>query len=160
MAMFELPPIPEPRVSPHLLLGAASPLWSYFGAAASAGVAYWWMTRWTRPANLEALFGGRALMPDIVADTVAADLAPVGGESAPMSPLVEASVGSVADVAPAVLAETVAVPALEAAVDEEAGAQAPIPAAATASITPDGEPVDEPSAPKPRVRKAATDADA
>jgi predicted flap endonuclease-1-like 5' DNA nuclease len=37
-------------------VGAASPLWFAFGAAASAGVAFWWMTRWMRPANLEAAF--------------------------------------------------------------------------------------------------------
>src|SRR5206468_10196658 len=37
-------------------LGVASPLWIAFGAAASAGVAYWWMTRWTKAANLEAAF--------------------------------------------------------------------------------------------------------
>ncbi len=36
-------------------LGAFSPLWFAFGAAASAGVTYWWMTRWMRPAHLEAL---------------------------------------------------------------------------------------------------------
>ena len=36
-------------------VGVASPLWALFGAAASAGVAYWWMTRWTRAANVGAL---------------------------------------------------------------------------------------------------------
>ena len=37
-------------------MGVASPLWVMFGAAASAGVAYWWMTRWTRAAvNFEAM---------------------------------------------------------------------------------------------------------
>jgi predicted flap endonuclease-1-like 5' DNA nuclease len=37
-------------------MGVVSPLWAMFGAAASAGVAYWWMTRWTRAgANFEAL---------------------------------------------------------------------------------------------------------
>lgn len=39
----------------NLPIGAASPLWFMFAGAASAGVAYWWMTRWMRPANLEAL---------------------------------------------------------------------------------------------------------
>lgn len=38
-------------------IGAVSPLWAMFGAAASAGVAWWWMTRWTRAANVEALAG-------------------------------------------------------------------------------------------------------
>jgi len=36
-------------------MGVASPLWAMFGAAASAGVAYWWMTRWTRAVNFEAM---------------------------------------------------------------------------------------------------------
>src|SRR5437879_2183709 len=35
-------------------VGAVSPLWLAFGAAASAGVAFWWLTRWSRPANVEA----------------------------------------------------------------------------------------------------------
>ncbi|HEY3799743.1 MAG TPA: hypothetical protein VGL58_15440 [Caulobacteraceae bacterium] len=36
-------------------VGMASPLWAVFGAAASGGVAYWWMTQWTRTAvNIEA----------------------------------------------------------------------------------------------------------
>lgn len=38
-------------------IGAASPLWLAYAGAAGAGVAYWWMTRWTQPANLEAAFG-------------------------------------------------------------------------------------------------------
>ncbi|MGH6972358.1 MAG: hypothetical protein ACREEQ_12185, partial [Caulobacteraceae bacterium] len=38
-------------------LGAASPLWAVFGAAAGVGVAYWWLTRWARPLNIEALAG-------------------------------------------------------------------------------------------------------
>jgi predicted flap endonuclease-1-like 5' DNA nuclease len=37
-----------------LPLGMANPLWLAFGAAASAGAAWWWMTRWARPVNLEA----------------------------------------------------------------------------------------------------------
>ncbi len=40
----------------RLPMGVVSPLWAMFGAAASAGVAYWWMTRWARAAvNFEAL---------------------------------------------------------------------------------------------------------
>ena len=56
MTYFEPGEISTPRVSPHVLLGAASPLWAYFGAATFGGVAYWWMTRWTQAANLEAFF--------------------------------------------------------------------------------------------------------
>lgn len=43
-------------------IGAASPLWWAFAATAGAGVAYWWMTRWARPINLEA-GGGAAPQP-------------------------------------------------------------------------------------------------
>lgn len=109
MATFDLPEMPANRMSPHLMVGVASPLWAYFGAAAASGVAYWWMTRWARPVNLEAMFGGvpalsapveaaleaaeatveaveaseRALVGDI------AEFPPVGGESAPVSPVLE-----------------------------------------------------------------------
>jgi len=38
-------------------IGLASPMWFAFGAAASAGVAWWWATRWARPVNLEAMAG-------------------------------------------------------------------------------------------------------
>lgn len=44
-------------------LGAASPLWFLFGGAASAGLAYWWMTRWTDRSHLEAMFGAPAPAP-------------------------------------------------------------------------------------------------
>ncbi len=36
-------------------IGMASPLWLAFGAATTAGVAWWLMTRWTQALNLEAL---------------------------------------------------------------------------------------------------------
>jgi predicted flap endonuclease-1-like 5' DNA nuclease len=38
-----------------LPLGLANPLWLAFGAAASAGAAWWLMTSWARPVNLEAM---------------------------------------------------------------------------------------------------------
>jgi len=44
-------------------VGAFSPLWMMFAGAASAGVAYWWMARWAKPVNLEALLGARAPAP-------------------------------------------------------------------------------------------------
>ena len=48
-------------------LGVASPLWFAFGAAASAGVAFWWMTQWTRKVNVEALAGAPLGLPKIEA---------------------------------------------------------------------------------------------
>jgi NADH-quinone oxidoreductase subunit E len=38
----------------HAPIGMISPLWLAYGAAASAGVAWWWMTRWAKPVNVEA----------------------------------------------------------------------------------------------------------
>jgi predicted flap endonuclease-1-like 5' DNA nuclease len=59
MALFPTLDIPQADFDTESALrfpiGAASPLWLAFASAAGAGVAYWWMTRWTQPANLEAL---------------------------------------------------------------------------------------------------------
>src|SRR6185437_1176950 len=98
----------------NLPVGLASPLWGLFAGAAMTGAAWWWMTRWARPENLEAMFGAalepeaRTFAPAVaaatepekagpVAETVAEALteaplpaAPVGGEAAPISPVVEA----------------------------------------------------------------------
>ena len=38
-------------------LGMMSPLWIAFGAAASAGAAFWLMSRWAKPTNIEAGMG-------------------------------------------------------------------------------------------------------
>jgi hypothetical protein len=38
-------------------VGVVSPLWLLYAGAASAGMAYWWLTRWAKPSNLEALLG-------------------------------------------------------------------------------------------------------
>ncbi|MBS0410680.1 MAG: hypothetical protein JSR86_12255 [Proteobacteria bacterium] len=51
-------------------VGAASPLWLAFGAAASAGVAFWLATRWTRQTNLEAVLGAPAKALGAVADAL------------------------------------------------------------------------------------------
>ncbi|HEX7886247.1 MAG TPA: hypothetical protein VF474_09745 [Phenylobacterium sp.] len=112
MASFDLPENRQSVVSPALLVGVASPLWTYFGAAAVGGMAYWWLTQWTRPANLEALMGGKAppspepfVKPVLELVETAADAAvatPVGGEAAPISPLATTST------APAIAPEPVA----------------------------------------------------
>jgi hypothetical protein len=47
----------DPQALIRIPVGAASPLWGLFAGAAMSGAAWWWMTRWTRPANLEAVFG-------------------------------------------------------------------------------------------------------
>ena len=72
-------------------VGAVSPLWAVFGAAASAGVAWWWMTRWTRAANVEALAGFAAAQVkqavEQAADTGLRVEEAVVAAAAPASPL-------------------------------------------------------------------------
>ena len=48
-------------------VGVASPLWVMFTGAATAGIAYWWMTRWLKPTNLEALYGEAAAAENLAA---------------------------------------------------------------------------------------------
>lgn len=79
---------PNESVSPaaalHVPIGAASPLWFMFTGAASAGVAYWWMTRWMRPMNLEAV------LPPPSADTAPVEEAAILTEAF-VAPLLEAA---------------------------------------------------------------------
>ena len=58
-----------------LPLGFASPLWFAFGAAASVGAAWWWMTRWTRAVNLEAMAAPAAPALSVVEPAFAPSLA-------------------------------------------------------------------------------------
>jgi predicted flap endonuclease-1-like 5' DNA nuclease len=60
-SIVDTPALDEQRAAARramaLPVGLSSPMWLAFGAAASAGVAWWWMTRWTRATNLEAMTG-------------------------------------------------------------------------------------------------------
>ncbi|MGZ6016867.1 MAG: hypothetical protein ACXWKM_14095 [Phenylobacterium sp.] len=47
----------DPKALLRVPVGLASPLWPLFTGVAVSGAAWWWMTRWTRPANLEAMLG-------------------------------------------------------------------------------------------------------
>ncbi len=94
-------------------VGAASPLWVMFGAAASAGVAWWWLTRWTQAVNVEALAEIAAnqvkTVVEVVADTElqleeAVELAFEQAEAAAEAP-VEAAVAADAVVADPIVAE-------------------------------------------------------
>jgi predicted flap endonuclease-1-like 5' DNA nuclease len=98
-------------------LGVVSPLWAMFGAAAGVGVAYWWMTSWTRAVNFEALSAfapkpaAKAASVEIVAEPESVPaLVETVAEVAPGPAPVEA----VAEVAPE------PAPALEAVVAEAA----------------------------------------
>ncbi|HYD44329.1 MAG TPA: hypothetical protein VEA79_03575 [Phenylobacterium sp.] len=113
----------------HLPIGLASPLWWPFAAATSAGLTFWWMTRWMPAANLEAL--AEAFAP----------LHP------PVPP--EPAVVILEEAAEQVQAATqVPAEATEAAVEE---------AAAVAEVSADPAPEADPAAPK-RKSKAAPEA--
>ena len=67
MTLSFLPEMPkiDPEKGPHLMAGAASPLWLMFGGAAMAGATWWWWSaRWREAVNVEALLApawGKAL---------------------------------------------------------------------------------------------------
>ena len=109
----------------NLSLGMASPLWLAFAGAAMAGSAFWWMSRWTRPANLEAMLELPATPPTAVPDVVAnavepiaevAELAATAVETAVEVATEEAAafVEGLAEVDPVVDAAPVAAAAVEA----------------------------------------------
>ncbi len=153
MASFDLPDVPRPRVSPAWLVGATSPLWPYFGAIAAGGVAYWWMTRWTRPVNLEAMMAPGIALSTLalnpVADaadavTLAADETQAASAETLLEDAPLAGIGEGAPLAGIVEATSPEPPAMVAAPPEPV-IDAPEP------IT-----MDEPAeaAPKPRAKKA------
>ncbi len=53
----ETPILAKPEAMLRVPVGLSSPLWGFYAGAAVSGAAWWWMTRWARPQNLEALFG-------------------------------------------------------------------------------------------------------
>jgi predicted flap endonuclease-1-like 5' DNA nuclease len=65
----------------RLPLGVASPLWAVFGAAAGVGVAYWWMTHWTKVVNIEALAAPKPAGPAPADTAPAATAAEVVSET-------------------------------------------------------------------------------
>lgn len=105
MAPFELPSMPDSRMSPQLLVGVASPLWGYYGAAAAGGIAYWWMTQWARPVNLGSMLEAVARPAASLAPLVEAAAEPMV-EAAEMAAgmaeaVVEATTEAVAEALPA-----------------------------------------------------------
>ena len=64
----------DPETAPHLMVGAASPLWLMFGGAAAAGATWWWWaSRWRQAVNLEAI---SALAPEPLAPAAEAWVEP------------------------------------------------------------------------------------
>jgi predicted flap endonuclease-1-like 5' DNA nuclease len=70
-----------------LPLGFANPLWLAFGAAASAGAAWWLMARWATPFHLEAAAAAPTGLPASAPDLEPLPLAAV---EAPVEAVVEA----------------------------------------------------------------------
>jgi hypothetical protein len=134
----------DPQRLIRVPVGFVSPFWGLFAGAAMSGAAWWWMTRWARPANLEAAFGAAEAAvaepeakveaapvmealeapaetvevavedaPQVASPDMAVEAAkePVGGESAPISPVVEAESLQTEAPAPAPEAEPPAKPA-------------------------------------------------
>ena len=185
MANFETPDMPEPKALPKYFVGAASPLWAYFGTAAAGGVAFWWMTRWAQAANLEAMFGQTVklvaepvvevaadLLPEpapsvaeVAPDLAAASDAPVEAvvEPEPIAepePVLEAAPEPIIEAAPEPVIEAIPEPVVEAAPEPviEAAPEPVVEAAPEPVI--EAEPAPEPvleaaPAPKPRAKKAA-----
>lgn len=116
MTLSFLPEIPkiDPEKGPHLMAGAASPLWLMFGGAAMAGATWWWWSsRWREAVNIEALLAP-ALPPaaepvvDPVTEAPVLTLAPVEVSEtvAEPAPLVEAGAEAVQDTLDTVEAAT------------------------------------------------------
>jgi len=125
----------EPEATPHVMVGAASPLWLMFGGAAAAGATFWWWTnRWREAVNLESLM---ALAPEPVAPRVetAPALEPIQDLAAkPVSEAVVETAEAVAD-ASLDLAEAVAAPvAMQEPPATESVAAEPVPAVAPAPV--------------------------
>ncbi len=162
-------------------IGAVSPLWLAFAGAASAGVAFWWMSRWMRPANLEAfLFTAPAAEPvvepvaEAVAELTASEPEPaeIIAEAVvvEIEPTFEAAAEFVLEAAPEpepaeIIAEAVVVeiePAPEAAAEFvlEAAPAEPVPEPVKAKPAPRAAPAAKPAAPRsaktPRTPSAKT----
>jgi hypothetical protein len=147
------PTLPETFARPTALVavqvGMASPLWGLFAGAAIGGSAWWWMTRWARPENLEAMFAAAEAAPALTSpvamvEYVAEIAVEAANEAEPVAePAIEAAIEAVeAIIDPPVLDEPVG------------GEAAPIAPALAAEPEPALEPVAAAPEPKPRSRKA------
>ncbi len=164
----------RPEAMLRVPVGLASPLWGLFAGAAMSGTAWWWMSRWARPANLEALFGAmtettRLTAPaEIAAVETAADAKFAADEAvAETQAAIEQAAAEVEAAAEAVAVQAEA--AAEAVVDEvEAAAQSAVETPDLAALAPgesgpispalfavNAEPDAPPAPTKPRARKAA-----
>ena len=77
MAEAENIPAADVEKSFSLPVGFASPLWLAFAGAAATGAAFFWMSRWARPINLEAKLAAELPAAPELAPEPAAILAPI-----------------------------------------------------------------------------------
>jgi hypothetical protein len=120
----------DPQALIRIPVGAVSPLWGLFAGAAMSGAAWWWMTRWTRPANLEAVFGAAKAASEEALAEVKALSAPVveAAEEAPavLEAMVEAASETVGAVVEAVTLASIPDAVIDAAPEAVGGESAPI----------------------------------
>lgn len=103
----ETTPVVKPEAMLRVPVGLASPLWGLFAGAAVTGAAWWWMTRWTQTANLEAMFAEPA-KAEAVAEAEVSALAP---------PVVEAAIKATQEPVLDAVAEATPEPIIEALVE-------------------------------------------
>ncbi|MDB5433897.1 MAG: hypothetical protein JWR47_154 [Phenylobacterium sp.] len=125
------PTFAKPDVLLRVPVGLASPLWGLFAGAAMSGAAWWWMTRWAQPENLEAMFGAALKTQPAVEPEAPALAAPVAEpvmEAAPEpEPTPKPVLEVVAEAAPEpVLEALVEAPAAPLAVGGEAAPISPV----------------------------------
>jgi hypothetical protein len=183
---------PQPLAKPETMLrvpvGLASPLWGLFAGVAVTGATWWWMTRWMRPQNLEAMFGAAAELEtssalqiepepaaasvaEVPVDLVEAVLDPVAETPAQASPdlAFEAVLETATDPAPAPVVEAlVAEPEIATALtpeapqalseDDPAGVATEAPEPAEPSFAPEVMPSVAEPASEPSVASAPNDA--
>jgi hypothetical protein len=80
----------KPQALLSVPVGLSSPLWGLFAGAAVSGAAWWWMTRWARPENLEAMFGAAAKFEAAVEPKVVELAVPVEATKAAHQAVLEA----------------------------------------------------------------------
>lgn len=127
----------DPQAMIRVPIGAISPLWGLFAGAAVSGAAWWWMTRWARPANLEAAFGAVETTAAKVEANVEALAAPVVEAVEALPAAVEAAAEPALDAlqAASAAAQTAADPVLDAVAEAPAALEPVIDAAADAAET-------------------------
>jgi len=160
-------PLAKPEALPRVAVGLASPLWGLFAGAAVTGATWWWMTRWARPQNLEAMFAAAETFESAVEETPtlaappieAAETAEPVAEAA-VETAIETPVEAAAEAAPELVAEPAPEPGLESVA--EAAEPALEPEAVEPLVVAGGaadEALEVSEAPKPKKKPAPPKAD-